>query len=233
MMNLTPYVQLRRLSTLVAVSIVTLFTLAGLTGMLLAFNYEPTAGGAFYSLQSIVAALNNGGLFYSVHNIAGNAIIVLAMVQLLVLFLGRQFTRYWVLAWISGGLLTLNLMGLSWTSMILRWNQEGYWRLKIELGQISSIPVVGETLAQILTGGAGISTATVQHLYSIHSYALPLTALGLAVAHLVTLVLQQQADKSRVLAGLEKLVTEPNAGDAATSTDLGSAAGQVTSEVGS
>ncbi|PZD74298.1 Cytochrome bc complex cytochrome b subunit [Acaryochloris thomasi RCC1774] len=223
-MNTTPYIRLRRLSTLIAVSILTLFTLSGVTGILLAFYYDPAAGEAYNSLQNIVENVSSGWLIYSIHNLAGNGIITLAMVQMVILFLGRQFNRHWWLSWISGGLLLLNLMGLGWTSMILGWNQEGFWRLKIELGQISGIPVVGETLARILTGGVGIGTATIQHLYTLHSYVLALTALGLAVTHLTVLIRQQQDDRLFVLDKLEKLVqgselSEEAASETATSEE--------------
>ena len=63
------------------------------------------------------------------------------------MFLGRQFRRSWFTAWISGIFLTLSTIGLGWTAMILSWNQLGYWRLKIELGTIAAIPLIGDPTA--------------------------------------------------------------------------------------
>lgn len=116
---------------------------------------------------------------------------------MVVLFLGEQFRRSWLTAWISGILLILAAIGLSWTAMILDWSQIGYWRLSIELGTIQAIPLIGPSLRQIITGGGAIGTVTVEHLYAIHSYILAGIATLLAIVHLAGLVIlerQQQAE---------------------------------------
>ncbi|MEO0376533.1 MAG: hypothetical protein AAF329_18305, partial [Cyanobacteria bacterium P01_A01_bin.17] len=66
-------------------------------------------------------------------------------------------------------------------------------------------------------GGAGIGTATIQHLYTLHSYVLALTALGLALAHLIVLIRQQQDDRLFVLDKLEKLVQDSESSEEAAS----------------
>ena len=122
------------------------------------------------------------------------------------MFLGRQFRRSWLTAWLSGIFLTLSTIGLGWTAMILGWNQLGYWRLKIELGTISAIPFFGQTIRDILTGGGGINTTTLVHFDTIHSYVLSAIALALSVIHLVALMLQEQEQKGLLLQQLEKLI---------------------------
>jgi cytochrome b6 len=98
---------------------------------------------------------------------------------------------------VTGLLVILAAIGLSWTAIILDWSQVGFWRMKVEVGQIMSIPFVGPTLAEILTGGR-IGTPTIGHMYTIHSYVLSLGALGLSIAHLVSLVLQEKALKDEI-----------------------------------
>lgn len=188
---------LRRFSTLLAISILTLVAIAGTSGVLLAFYYRPEAGGAYDAVQQITQEIPYGWLVQALHNIAGNGIIVLGLIQMVVLFLGEQFRRSWLTAWISGILLILTAIGLSWTAMILDWSQIGYWRLSIELGTIQAIPLIGPTLRQIITGGGAIGTVTVEHLYAIHSYILAGIATLLAIVHLAGLVIlerQQQAE---------------------------------------
>lgn len=182
---------LQRLATLLAVIALTLVLLAGITGLLLAFYYEPSAGGAYESLKSITESISGGALIRSLHNIAGNLIIGVALLQIVVMFLGRQLNRVWFFAWLSGGFLALSAIGLGWTAMILDWDQIGYWRLKIELGTIGSLPVVGDKIRTILLGGDSIGSATVEHMYTLHSYLLSAVAVVLAVVHLVALVYQE------------------------------------------
>jgi quinol-cytochrome oxidoreductase complex cytochrome b subunit len=192
-MNTTEFDRVfRRLATILAVGILSLCLIYISTEILLAFYYEPTAGGAYESLKRINTQVPYGWLFHRAHDISGNAVIAVALVQIVVMFLGRQFRTSWLTAWISGIFLTLSVIGLDWTGMLLDWTQEGYWRFSIELGTIEAIPVIGGQLRDILTGGGAISTVTVTHLYTIHSSLLTVAALILAVVHLSALIWQEQ-----------------------------------------
>lgn len=186
------YFILRRLATLLAVITLTLSLIAAVTGTLLAFNYQPTAGGAYDSIKQIVTEVPNGWLVKKIHDLAGNGLITVSLIQIVVMFLGRQFRSSWLTAWISGIALALAGIALGWTAMILDWTQLGYWRLSIEFGTITAIPLVGPLLRDILSGGGAIATATVERLYALHSYILPIGAIVLAVIHLGSLLVQEQ-----------------------------------------
>ncbi len=182
----------RRVSTSLSVVIITLTLISATTGILLSFYYEPTAGGAYESLKMIDRQVTYGWLFHKAHNIAGNAVIIVALIQIVVMFLSRQFSKSWLTAWISGILFTLSAIALDWTAMISNWNQLGYWRFSIELGTIEAIPFIGHQLRDILTGGGAISSVTIEHLYTIHSYILSLAAILLAVVHLGGVLWQEK-----------------------------------------
>jgi cytochrome b6 len=183
---------LRRLATALSVAIITLTVMAAISGVLLSFYYEPIAGGAYESLKDITTQVSNGWLIQKVHDLTGNWLIGIALIQIVVMFLGRQFRSSWLTAWISGILLTLSAIGLGWTAMILDWDQLGYWRLSIELGTIEAIPFIGTQLRDIITGGGAITSVTVEHLYTIHSYIISVGALILAVIHLWSLLRQEK-----------------------------------------
>jgi cytochrome b6 len=190
---------MRRISTILSVVIVSFCLLAAFTGVLLSFYYQPTAGGAYNSLRIITEQVQYGWLFRKVHDLAGNFVIGVGLIQLVVMFLGRQFRKSWIATWISGIFLILTAIGLGWTAMILDWGQIGYWRFNVELGSISSIPFIGGQLREILTGGNGVNTITVGHLYTIHSYVLTIAAMILAVAHLASTLWQERQLKSQIL----------------------------------
>ncbi|AUT02998.1 cytochrome B6 [Nostoc sp. CENA543] len=183
---------LRRAATILSVVILSLCLIYVSTGVLLSFYYEPTAGGAYNSLRMIDTQVSYGWLFHRAHDIAGNIMIAIALVQIVVMFLGRQFRRSWLLAWVSGIFFTLSAIGLDWTAMILDWTQEGYWRFNIELGNIQAIPVIGTQLRDILTGGGAISSVTVEHLYTLHSYIITFAAITFAVLHFAALMWQER-----------------------------------------
>jgi cytochrome b6 len=190
---------LRRLATILAVAVVSLCLTAAVTGILLSFYYEPTAGGAYNSLRTIETAIPSGWLIQRIHEIAGNGLIAVSLVEIVVMFLGEKFRPSWLTAWISGILLTLSAIALSWTAMLLDWTQLGYWRFTIELGTIDAIPVIGSLLREILTGGGAVNTVTVIRLYTLHSYILSMGALLLAIIHLGALLWEEKQDKQAIL----------------------------------
>ncbi|BAZ14821.1 hypothetical protein NIES4071_66910 [Calothrix sp. NIES-4071] len=183
---------LRRFTTILSVVILTLFFIGASTGILLSFYYEPGAGAAYTSLARINTEVGYGWLFHKAHNISGNGMIIVGLVQIVVMFLSRQFRKSWLIAWVSGIFLTLAAIGLDWTAMVLSWTQDGYWRFNIELGTIESIPFVGHLLRDILTGGGAIDSVTIQHLYTIHSYIVSVAALIFALVHLVGVLKQEK-----------------------------------------
>lgn len=230
MQRINPLFVLRRTSTVVAVSILTLTLVSALTGLLIAINYQPIAGGAYQSLEHITQQVEFGWLVQGLHKYAGNFVIALGLVQLVLMFLGRQFRSSWLIAWISGIFLILASIGLDWTAMALSWTQEGFWRLKIELGTIEAIPFIGSTLREIVTGGGGINTSTLLRLYTLHSYILSLGAMGLAIAHLVGILFQDRQEqqtkeeqrKRLVEDSLNRLIKEKDRSDAATQKESAS-----------
>ncbi|MEO1402164.1 MAG: cytochrome b N-terminal domain-containing protein [Cyanobacteria bacterium J06635_1] len=186
---------LQRIATLLSVVELTLCGVAALTGILLAFYYQPTAQGAHASLAMIARDVAGGSLILSLHNVAGNGLIALALVQIVVMYLGREFLLSWFASWLSGLFLAIAAIGLSWTATVLNWEQIGFWRFKIELGTIASVPLVGPSLRDILAGSGGISNLTMQHMYTLHSYVLAIAALLISVTHLAALILQEQTWK--------------------------------------
>ncbi len=189
----------RRLSTILAVVTLTLTLIAASSGILLAFYYEPAAGGAYDSLKAIDTDVSYGWLIHTMHNLAGNWVIGVALIQIVVMFLSERFRPSWLTAWISGILFTLSAIGLAWTAMLLGWDQLGFWRLKIELGTIEAIPLIGTQLKDALTGGGAIGTVSVEHLYAIHSYIVSISAVGLAVIHLGSLLVQEREMQAEAL----------------------------------
>jgi cytochrome b6 len=175
---------LRRTTTFVAVAIVTLVALSALSGALLAVYYQPAAGEAYRAISRINNEVPFGNLIRGIHDYAGNFVIALGLVQMVLMFVSRQFRQSWLTMWLSGILVILAGIALGWTAMVLGWTQDGFWRLSIELNIIESIPVAGAVVRSLLTGGGGISTDTLQRMYALHSYILSAGAITLAAVHL-------------------------------------------------
>ena len=86
----------QRSATILSLVILTLAIVAAITGIIIGFNYQPAAGDAYKSLSNIANNLNYGWLLLSLHNWAGNGIIVVSLIQIIIIFLGRQFRTSWL-----------------------------------------------------------------------------------------------------------------------------------------
>jgi cytochrome b6 len=199
--TLTYGLLLRRLATVLAIAIFTLCLLAATTGVAIAFYYTPGTTTAHSSIEYINNQVTNGWLVRSLHNIAGNGLIALSLVQIVIMFLGRRMLASWIGSWVSGIFLTLTAIGLGWTAMNLDWTQLGYWRFKIELSTIEIIPLIGQFLRRFLLGGEGIGTITLEHLFTIHSYLLSAVALVLSLFHLISVFINSQSALEPPVAG--------------------------------
>ena len=80
----------RRLSTIVALVILTLTLIAAVTGILMAFYYQPMAILAYTSLEFIDHEVNYGWLIRRLHDLAGNGLVALGLVQIVTLFVGQR-----------------------------------------------------------------------------------------------------------------------------------------------
>ena len=193
-MNALRYIfPLQKIATILAIAMFSLCLVAAITGVSISFYYTPSTTNAYSSIEYINNQVANGWLIRSLHNIAGNGLIAVSLIQIIVMFFGRQMLGGWIVGWISGIFLTLTGIGLGWTAMNLEWSQLGYWRLNIELSIIESVPLIGQSLRQFLLGGDAVGTITLQHLFTIHSYLLSVVALGLSLVHLVSTLLHSLA----------------------------------------
>jgi quinol-cytochrome oxidoreductase complex cytochrome b subunit len=171
--------------------------LQGITGLLLAFNYVPSAVGdpgtatpAYLSVQNIMKGVPLGALIRGMHQWGANLLVAALVIHAFWAFfrnpyrIGREIT--WFLGVLSLGL----ALAYSFTGYLLPWDQLGYWAATISIQIMRGIPLLGDFLAQLLLGGTGLSTTTLTRIYFYHVSLLPVLALVLVGGHVILVVLQ-------------------------------------------
>ncbi|HTP09056.1 MAG TPA: cytochrome b N-terminal domain-containing protein [Anaerolineae bacterium] len=162
---------------------VLLFLVLAATGLLLTFFYIPTPDRAADSIQIITYQVPFGWLVRNLHYWAAQwMVIVVALHMLRVIFTGayklpRQ-TNY-----IIGIALLVGTLLLNFTGYVLRWDDGTHWALVVGTNLVKSIPVIGDTLYQIIVGGSQIGEATTVRFYGWHLFGLAIPALILIVWH--------------------------------------------------
>ena len=190
--------------------VLTCFLIQVATGFAMTFYYRPSVVDAFASVEYIMTSVNFGWLIRSIHRWSASMMVLMLVLHVFRVYLTGGFKKPRELTWVTGVTLSVVTVSFGVTGYSLPWDQVGFWRFNIELGTIEAIPFIGQQLREILTGGSGVSTLTVQRLYTIHSYVLSTAAIVLSVVHLVSVlwVEKQVSSAQELIQGVGASVAE-------------------------
>lgn len=193
--------------------------LQGVTGLLLAFHYVPSAVGdpgtptqAYLSVQNIMKTVPLGALIRGIHQWGANLLVAALAVHAFWAFFRSPYRIGRELTWFIGVILLGLALAYSFSGYLLPWDQLGFWAATISVQIMRSIPVFGDSIAQILLGGTALSAVALTRMYFYHVSLLPVIAVVLVGIHIVLVVLQG--------------VSEPEEGWKTPETDQGQAGGQ-------
>jgi len=163
--------------------IMLLFVLQIVTGILLSLYYEPKPNAAGESVQLIMRDVSSGWLIRGLHHWSSTGIVVLALLQLLRVFVAGSFRRS-PTSWYLGCLLLLFVFAQAFTGSILPWDNQAFWWATGAVEAIESVPYVGPTLVSFLNGGPEVTDHTLSRAHALHVMVFPwvgLVAVGLNV----------------------------------------------------
>ncbi len=158
-----------------------------LTGIWLVMSFNPTAEGAFASVEYIMRDVDYGWLLRYMHSTGASAFFVVVYLHM---FRGLMYGSYKApreLVWIFGMTIYLALMAEAFMGYVLPWGQMSYWGAQVIVSLFGAIPVVGDDLVQWIRGDYLISGITLNRFFSLHVVALPIVLLALVVMHILAL----------------------------------------------
>lgn len=161
-----------------------LFMLQGITGILLALYYVPSADHAHASVAFIQKAVPGGALLRGLHYYGASAMVILAVVHIAQTFLFGAYKEKRELLWVVGAAMFLLVLAFAFTGYLLPWDQEAYFGTKVGTSVAGEIPVVGPLQQRIMLGGAQLTSLTISRFFLAHAFLLPLALALLAVLHL-------------------------------------------------
>jgi ubiquinol-cytochrome c reductase cytochrome b subunit len=163
----------------------TVFMLQLVTGILLALIYEPSAGGAWNSLQVLNHRIPLGWFIRALHGWGSNFMVAIVLIHMVQVFLFGAFKFPRELTWLVGVLLLLLTLGMAFTGQVLRFDQDAYWGLGIGASISSRIPVLGPWIVQLLLGGPIIAGATLSRFFALHVFVIPGSLIAFVGIHLL------------------------------------------------
>lgn len=154
-----------------------------ITGVILAMHYNPSALGAFDSIEHIMRDVNYGWLMRNVH---ANASSLFFLVVYIHVFRGLYYGSYKApreLLWMLGLIILVLMMMTAFMGYVLPWGQMGYWAATVITNFFSAIPGIGPDIVEWFRGSFAVDNATLNRFFSLH-YLLPFVIVGIVIFHI-------------------------------------------------
>ncbi|MBF6624839.1 MAG: cytochrome bc complex cytochrome b subunit [Pseudomonas stutzeri] len=158
-----------------------------LTGIWLTMSFEPSAEGAFASVEYIMRDVEYGWMLRYLHSTGASAFFVVVYLHMFRGILYGSYQKPRELVWIFGMMIYLALMAEAFMGYLLPWGQMSYWGAQVIISLFGAIPVIGDDLTQWIRGDYLISGITLNRFFALHVIALPIVILGLVVLHILAL----------------------------------------------
>lgn len=162
-----------------------LFLIQMVTGILLALYYSPTPENAHESIRKIMVEVEFGWAIRSIHMWGANLLVVVVLVHMFSVYFMKAYRRPREFMWFSGVIILFVVLGFAFTGYLLPWDTMGYFATQIGTEIPKSIPLVGETLIQLLRGEGEVAGEALKRMYVIHCIILPISILLLISFHLI------------------------------------------------
>lgn len=158
------------------------------TGILLTLYYVPEPDQAHASVLYITETLPFGWLIRGLHHWGASAMVLLAILHMLRVIVYGAYKYPREVTWITGIALLLITFGFGFTGYLLPWDQKAYWATVVGTRIAEVVPVVGDSIRNVLLGGQEISGLTLSRFFGFHVWVLPSLLLVLIGIHMYLVI---------------------------------------------
>ena len=190
------------------------FVMLALTGIFLGFFFEPSTStttyegsvakfqgeelpAAFASVLQITYDVPFGMFIRRFHHWAAHLFVASIGLHMLRVFFTGSYRNPREPNWIVGTGLAILAIGAAYTGYALPFDEFAATATGIGFNVTTSIPVVGDFLANIVFGGSFPSSATIPRLYFLHVLVIPVLIVALLAVHMLILVRQKHTEAQR------------------------------------
>lgn len=171
-----------------------LFVVQVVTGILLAFYYQPSSTTAFESVRMITDDVAYGWYFRGLHKWAATLMIAAVVLHQMRVYFTGAYRRPRELNWLVGMCLLLTTLGLGFTGYSLVFEQLSYWGATVGSNILDQTPLVGGLAKHLLLAGDNYNEQTIPRFYIIHAAILPAMLVALVIVHIAFIRLHGVAE---------------------------------------
>ncbi len=162
-----------------------LFIIETITGIFLMFYYAPTPERAYGDMLHILSAVPFGQLIRDIHRLGAEAMVIVVFLHMVRTYLTGSYKKPRQFTWLTGVILLLATLFLSFSGYLLPWDQLAYWAVTIGGSMIDKAPppVLGQTVQLLLLGAPAIGPAGLLRFYFLHVLFVPLLVIFVFFIH--------------------------------------------------
>lgn len=161
-----------------------LFVVQIVTGILLAFYYQPSASTAYESVEYITHHAAFGWYLRSMHKWAATLMIAAVILHQMRVYFTSAYRRPRELNWVIGMALLCCTLLTGFTGYSLVFEQLSYWGATVAANISDAVPVIGSLAKHMLLGGETYNDRTLSRFYILHAAVLPTTIIILVAIHI-------------------------------------------------
>jgi quinol-cytochrome oxidoreductase complex cytochrome b subunit/cytochrome c1 len=165
-----------------AIAMVMLVTMI-ITGITLAMHYNPSAGGAFDSVERIMRDVNHGWMIRYLHSNGASFFFIAVYIHIFRGLFYGSYKKPRELLWILGMVIFLLMMATGFMGYVLPWGQMSFWGATVITNLFSAIPLVGDSIVTLLWGGFSVDNPTLNRFFALH-YLLPFVIVAVVFLHI-------------------------------------------------
>lgn len=167
-----------------------LFVIQIVTGILLAFYYQSSAGAAYESVRYITEDAAYGWYFRSVHKWGATLMVASVILHQMRVYFTGAYRKPREINWMVGMCLLLCTLVTGFTGYSLVYEQLSYWGVTVGANIADTVPVVGGLMKTMLLAGETYNERTLSRLFVIHAAVLPALIVALLFVHITLIRLQ-------------------------------------------
>ncbi len=162
------------------------FVVETITGLILMVFYIPSQDQAYQSMVKIIAEVPFGQLMRDIHRVGAEVMVLAVGLHMLRVYLTGSFKHPRQFTWVTGVILLVLTLALSYSGYLLPWDQLAYWAVTIGTSMAKSAPpkeIAGYISNLILRGGDTIGQNGLLRFYLGHVILLPILAIIFISVH--------------------------------------------------
>lgn len=159
------------------------FAIQAITGIVMAMYFSPSTSDAWGSVYYLQNEVRFGWLVRGLHHFGASAMVVLAVVHMVQVFVLGAYKRPRELNWLIGVLMLFVVLGFALTGYLLPWDQKGYWATQVATRIMGTAPVLGPSMQALMQSGTEYGNLTITRFYALHVFVMPGALIALLVLH--------------------------------------------------